>query len=134
MSTVLTVVRICTSAVRVQMIAFALVAFTFASAQKAAADQSAIAQLNLQIEVTLRSDVHDVQRPTFGRPFAFESNHFPVANSVSPLGRRFTLPQWAAPLAHADRLLSVHTGCFDFDGWGALVPRGVVRLKYTLRF
>jgi hypothetical protein len=134
MSTVLTVVRICTSAMRVPMIAFALVAFTIASAQKAAADQSPIAQLNLQIAATLHSGVRTAQRPTFGRPFAFESNHFPVASSVSPLGRRFTLPQWAAPLAHADRLLSVHTGGFEFNGWGALVPRGVVRLKYTLRF
>jgi hypothetical protein len=133
MSTVLTVVRTCISAVRFHTIAFALVAFSFSSAQEAAADQSAIAQLNSQVAVTLRSVVAGPHRPSFARPFAFDANHFPVPAAAGPLGSRFTLPAWAAPFARANRLLSVHRGGLDFDGWGALLPRGVVRLKYTMR-
>ncbi|HEY7979917.1 MAG TPA: hypothetical protein VID19_00415 [Candidatus Eremiobacteraceae bacterium] len=113
------------------LIAAALVAFVLASSPRAAADQSAIAELNRQVAVTLRSVGDTPRRPPFVRPYSFGEQR--MQTTGLPVGRAFVLPAWAMPLAHVDRLLHVHTGDFEFDGWSALVPRGVVRLKYTIR-
>jgi hypothetical protein len=114
------------------LIASALVAFVFGCSQRAAADQSAIVELNRQVAVTLRGASEIPRRPSFARPYSYGVDQFQTTAGV-PLGRSFVLPAWAAPLTHIDRLLHVHTGDFEFDGWSALVPRGVVRLKYTIR-
>jgi hypothetical protein len=114
------------------VIAAALVAFVFANSQRAAADQSAIAELNRQVAVTLRAAGDTPHRPSFARTYSFGVDQIQAAAGV-PLGRSFVLPAWAAPLAHIDRLLHVHRGDFEFDGWSALVPRGVVRLRYSVR-
>jgi hypothetical protein len=117
--------------VRSLMIAAALVAFVLASSTRAAADQSAITELNRQVAVTLRTVNDAPHRPSFARPFPFGERHLQAAGL--PVGRAFVLPAWAIPLAHVDRLLHVHTGDFEFDGWSALVPRGVMRFKYTVK-
>jgi hypothetical protein len=114
------------------LIAAALVAFILGSTPRAAADQSAISELNRQVAVTLRAVADAPHRPSFAHPYTFGVEHMQTAGGVS-LGHAFVLPAWAAPLAHIDRLLHVHTGDFEFDGWSALTPRGVVRLKYTVR-
>ena len=121
------------SSARVYFFAAALLASVLSCAPKAAADPASISELNRQVAITLRSAVFAPHRAAFARPFSFDPDRLPAANAAGPLGRRFTLPAWAAPFARANRLLSVHAGDFQFDGWGALVPRGVVRLKYTVR-
>jgi len=114
------------------VIVAALVVYVLGSTSRAAADQFAIAELNRQVAVTLRT-VGDVpRRPSFARPYSSGMQRM-GSDTGLPLGRAFVLPAWATPLAHIDRLLHVHTGDFEFDGWSALAPRGAVRLKYTLR-
>jgi hypothetical protein len=114
------------------VVAAALVAFVFGSSPRAAADQTSITELNHRVAVTLRTIGDSPRRPSFAHPYSFGAQHMQSGTGL-PLGRAFVLPAWAMPLAHVDRLLHVHTGDFEFDGWSALVPRGVVRLKYTVR-
>lgn len=114
------------------LIAAALVAFVLGSSPRAAADQSAIAELNRQVTATLHAVGDSPRRLSFTHPYPFGVRHM-HSEAGLPLGRAFVLPAWAVPLAHVDRLLHVHTGDFEFDGWSALVPRGVVRLKYTIK-
>ena len=113
------------------VVAAALVAFVFGSSPRAAADQTSITELNRRVAVTLRTIGDSPRRPSFTHLYSFGAQHLQPAGL--PVGRAFVLPAWAMPLAHVDRLLHVHTGDFEFDGWSALVPRGVVRLKYTVK-
>jgi hypothetical protein len=117
--------------VRSLLIAAALVACVLANSPRAAADQSAIVKLNRQVAVTLRTVGDSPRRPSFARPYSFGEQR--LQNAGLQVGHAFVLPAWAMPFAHVDRLLHVHTGDFEFDGWSALVPRGVVRLKYTIK-
>ncbi len=114
------------------VVAAALVAFVFGSSPRAAADQTAITELNHRVAVTLRTIGDSTRPPSVAHPYSFGVQHLQPGAGL-PVGHAFVLPAWAMPLAHVDRLLHVHTGDFEFDGWSALIPRGVVRLKYTVR-
>jgi len=133
MSTIATVMRTGSSAIRVAMSAFALVMLILCGQQRSAADQTTIAELNRQVAVTLRSVLDNPRRQSIANVSPIGADRVDFAGAAGPLGSHFTLPSWAAPFARANRLLSIHSGGFDFDGWNALMPRGVVRLKYTIR-
>ncbi len=118
---------------RVAAIAATLVMLVLADPHRAAADQSTFAELNRQMAVKLRSVVDNPRPRSAANVPSIGAGRFDVTGSRGPLGRHFTLPAWAAPFARANRLLSIHSGGFDFDGWNALLPRGVIRLKYTIQ-
>ena len=119
--------------IRAAAIAATLAVTHLADTHRAAADQSAIAELNRQVAVKLRSVVDIPPRRNVANDSSIGSDHFDVAGRRGPLGPHFTLPAWAAPFARANRMLSIHSGGFDFDGWSALLPRGVIRMKYTIQ-
>jgi hypothetical protein len=133
MTTIALVMRMGTLCFRVAMIAATLAVVILADPLKAAADQTTIAELNRQVAVKLRSVVDNPRPPSAARIASLSADRLGFAGAAGPLGSHFTLPAWAAPFARANRLLSIHSGGFDFDGWNALLPRGVVRLKYTIR-
>jgi hypothetical protein len=125
--------RMANVAFRVAAIAVTLAVVVLANPQRAAADQNTIAELNRQMAVKLRSVVDNPRPQSVARVSSFGVDRFDVDGARGPLGRHFTLPAWAAPFARANRLLSIHSGGFDFDGWNALLPRGVIRLRYTIQ-
>ena len=73
------------------MIAAALVAFVLGSTPRAAADQSAIAELNRQVAVTLRAVGDAPRRSSFARPYPFGAQHMRSDDGL-PIGGR-GLPQ-----------------------------------------
>jgi len=133
MSPIALYMRMANVCFRVAVIAATLAVLVLADPHRAAADQSAIAELNRQMAVKLRSVVDNPRRQNVANVSSIVGGRFDVAGARGPLGPRFTLPAWAAPFARANRLLSIHSGGFDFDGWNALLPRGVIRLKYTIQ-
>ena len=119
--------------IRVAAIAAVLSMVLFADPHRAAADQSTIAELNRQMAVKLRSVVDNPRPRQRATAFPIGAGQFDVTGGRGPLGSHFTLPAWAAPFARANRLLSIHSGGFDFDGWNALLPHGVIRVRYTIQ-
>jgi hypothetical protein len=133
MSTIALSMRMGNVYIRVAAIAATLAVLVLADPHRAAADQSAIAELNRQMAVKLRSVVDNPRPRSAANVSSIGAGRFDVTGARGPLGSHFTLPAWAAPFARANRLLSIHSGGFDFDGWNALLPRGVIRLKYTIQ-
>lgn len=133
MTSIALLMRMAKVCFRVVAIAATLAVLVLADPHRAAADQSAIAELNRQVAVKLRSVVDNPRRQSVASLSSIGADHFDVTGARGPLGPHFTLPAWAAPFARANRLLSIHSGGFDFDGWNALLPRGVIRLKYTIQ-
>lgn len=133
MGTIALYMRMGTLCFRVAAVTATLAVFVLAGPLRAAADQSTIAELNRQVAVKLHSVVDNPRRQSVAIVSPFGADRLDFARAAGPLGSHFTLPAWAAPFARANRLLSIHSGGFDFDGWNALMPRGVVRLKYTIR-
>jgi hypothetical protein len=108
-------------------------ALAWAGSPSLAADQSALTELNQHIATTLRTLATHPRSSVALHPLANAITSLTMPVLVTPGGRRFVLPAWAAPFTRASRLLHVRSGDLEFDGWGALRPGGVVRLQYTLR-